>query len=465
MRKKLKSHKPKVLLLNLPANGLVHRDVGCSYTSKSNYYYPQADLFMMAANVSKISSQEYLDAIIDNINEDELFQKIKAYNPNHIFTIVSSITEDNDLRLLRKIKEKFPLIKIWATGDLIYYTNNIYPCIDVQVKDFTNHNEILKLFKNENFSKTNIINVSNDRVFKIGICPHHFAKNKKYHNPYSLYAPVAMILTNWGCPFRCSFCAARNLQGEDGKYKHRDTIEVLEEIKYALSLGFKEIYFRDFTFAIPRTEKLLDLIIDSKLNFKWSCATRVDVVNEKILIKMKKAGCYLIFYGVDGAEQNILNSINKDLRIEEVEKKVKLTKKIGIETLCSFIVGFKDENQLRTKKFIDKVNPDYLAVSILSATYGSNLRSQDNLWEQNILENNINDSTYSDNDDLVNFRNSLEKSFYLKPRRIISYFLLSIKGPRRFLIFMKSGFGLIHKWLISPLLKTKKVSGKNRIDA
>ena len=91
MRKKLNSHKPKVLLLNLPANGLVHRDVGCSYTSKSNYYYPQADLFMMAANVSKISSQEYLDAIINNINEEELFQKIKAYNPNHIFTIVSSI--------------------------------------------------------------------------------------------------------------------------------------------------------------------------------------------------------------------------------------------------------------------------------------------------------------------------------------------------------------------------------------
>lgn len=451
--------KPRVLLLNLPAYAMVHRDVGCAYTSKSNYYYPQADLFMMGANVKKLAELFFFDGVLNKISEASLLQKIREINPNFIFTIVSSITEKNDLRILKKIKEELPLISIWSTGDLIFYTDQKFREIDVQVKDFTNSNEIKKAFQ-EN-QKNTIINVSGEKEFSVGIAPHEFSLDKRYHNPYSLNSPVAMILTNWGCPFKCTFCAARNLLGEEGKFKARNDDEVISEINYAVSLGFKEIYFRDFTFAIPRTERLLDKIIASGVKIKWSCATRVDMLNEKILSKMKKAGCYLIFNGVDGGTQEILDEIKKDVTLKEIEEKIYLVKKFGIETLCSFIVGFPNEDKIKTQKFIKKLNPDYLSVSILSPTYGSNLRKKTEIWEQTVLSENLNDSTFSDNSENVKFRNKLEREFYLRPIKLINYVRLAIRGPRRIKNFLKTGAGLISKWIFSSL-GTKIVTGKRK---
>lgn len=321
--KAIQTLNPRILLLNLPALGQVHRDVGCAYTSKSDYYYPQADLLMLGAIAKKNNCELRL---VDYIFSPQLYsrenlkQLISDFNPQHIFTLISSITLKSDLDILKDVKQFFRG-KIWVCGDVVMYnTNEVIPDADVLVRDFTNTSGVEKLLQG-NFDGQQVVEVSNVKEFSIGISPHELFNINGYHNPYSLYSPTAMMLTNWGCPFGCTFCAARNVLdsgGLDFRYKVRETSEVIEELKYIEKLGFKEVYFRDFTFAIPRTEDLLDQIIENNIKLKWSCATRVDVVNEKILKKMKSAGCYLIFYGADGSDDETLKEIGKKVKTRKL---------------------------------------------------------------------------------------------------------------------------------------------------
>ena len=56
-----------------------------------------------------------------------------------------------------------------------------------------------------------------------------------------------------GCPFMCSFCAAK------GKIRERDIDKCLKEIEYLYNLGIYRFYFMDLTFGVNRfkTEELL----------------------------------------------------------------------------------------------------------------------------------------------------------------------------------------------------------------
>lgn len=442
---------PRVLLLNLPALGQVHRDVGCAYTSKSDYYYPQADLLMLGAIAKKNNHDLKLIDYIFNphlYSPEKLKQLISDFEPQHIFTLISSITLKSDLDILKNVKQYFKG-KIWVCGDVVMYnTKEVIRDADVLVRDFTNALDIEKLL-DKDFDGQQVVEVSNSKEFSIGISPHELFNVKGYHNPYSLNSPTAMLLTNWGCPFGCTFCAARNVLdsgGLDFRYKVRDTKEVIAELKYIEQLGFKEVYFRDFTFGIPRTEDLLDQMIQHRIKLKWSCATRIDVVNEKILKKMKDAGCYLIFYGADGSDDDTLKQIGKKVKIDKLFDTVRRTKSMGIEVLTSFILGFENQKPSELQSFIMRLKPDYLSLSILQPTIGSDMRREKN-WESNIYDNYLNDSTYSNDPYLVKWRNKIEREFYLNPLNALKMIKRLSKSRFRFKVFTRSGLGLVKKWI------------------
>ena len=63
-------------------------------------------------------------------------------------------------------------------------------------------------------------------------------------------------------------------------------------------------------------------------------------------MRMKKAGCERVEFGVESGNQQILNNIDKDIKLTQVEKAVNLAKKVGLSIGCSFILG----NPLRDGK-------------------------------------------------------------------------------------------------------------------
>ena len=89
---------------------------------------------------------------------------------------------------------------------------------------------------------------------------------------------------------------------------------------------------------------------------------------------MKKAGCWIIYLGIESGSQKILDAIGKRITLEQVKKAVKILKDAGIQILGSFIIGFLQDTKETIKetiKFAKSLSLDYAQFSILTPYPGT----------------------------------------------------------------------------------------------
>ena len=108
----------------------------------------------------------------------------------------------------------------------------------------------------------------------------------------------------------------------------------------------------------------------------WSCFTRANFVNEELLALMKKAGCHLILFGVESADEQILKNIRKEISLDLVVKAVRIARKVGIETRTSFMIGNPGETEETIRKSIDfaiRLDPDEVQFNITTVFPGTEM--------------------------------------------------------------------------------------------
>jgi radical SAM superfamily enzyme YgiQ (UPF0313 family) len=185
----------------------------------------------------------------------------------------------------------------------------------------------------------------------------------------------ASMLTSRGCPFSCSFCASSRLFG--GFWRGRSPENVVEEIRLLHDkFGIRNIEFVDDTFTLDqkRAEKICDEIVRGGLDISWGASSRVDTLSRRLIEKMKKAGCWILFLGIESGCQRILDAVGKRITIEQARKAVKIVKEAGIQVLGSFIIGFLQdtiETINETIRFAKTLNLDYAEFSILTPYPGT----------------------------------------------------------------------------------------------
>lgn len=160
--------------------------------------------------------------------------------------------------------------------------------------------------------------------------------------------PIGIIMTTRGCPYMCSFCASRKFY--DQSIRFRSIPNVIGEIKYLVNnFAIKEVHFEDDNLTLKRDhiEKLCRTLIKNKIDISWACPNgiRADRVDEKLLRLMKKAGCYLVAFGIESANPRILRNIHKLETIETIKKAISITNKVGIQSQGFFIFGLPGETK------------------------------------------------------------------------------------------------------------------------
>lgn len=194
------------------------------------------------------------------------------------------------------------------------------------------------------------------------------------------------VITSRGCPFGCIYCATSSFMGR--KFRKMSAERVAEEIEW-LYHRFKArgIAISDDTFTLDRkrVERICEEMRNRRLDVEWSCSSRVDTVNRDLLEKMKKAGCGMIYYGVESANQKVLEFYRKRISLKKVEDAVKHTRNAGIGVTASFILGAPIETRedcLKTIDYAIKLDPDYAQFSLLTPYPGTELYSiaKENNW-------------------------------------------------------------------------------------
>lgn len=200
---------------------------------------------------------------------------------------------------------------------------------------------------------------------------------KSYHQPHisSRREPLGYLESSRGCCFGCVFCN-KNIHGY--RVRMKSPARVVDEMERMLRLGFKEIHVIDdiFMFDGKRAIAICEEILRRKLKFPWypRGGARVDKVDRQVLAMMKKAGCYRIPFGIESGSQRILDVINKKITLEQAKRALALTKEVGLETECYFMLGLPTETEEDIKLSIDfaiKLDPDYVKFAITTPLPGT----------------------------------------------------------------------------------------------
>lgn len=273
------------------------------------------------------------------------------------------------------------------------------------------------------------------------------------------------LISSRGCPARCTFCASSIIAGR--KFRAHSPEYIIREINFLQEkYGIDHFIFEDDSFTInkERVEKLCKQLIKMKQKIVWSCFGRVTTVDKKLLDLMKKAGCYLIGYGVESGNNAILRKIKKGITKQQCLTAFRISKKAGLRTQGFFMIGHPGDTKetiMETINFAIKLNPSVAFFSPLVAYPGTEIYNDSFKLRINPSEDWSNYSPFGDhlavklNDissgDLKYYCSLAYRKFYLRPKYLLDK-LKSISSFEEFKASFLGGCVLLSKsfkWLIS----------------
>jgi anaerobic magnesium-protoporphyrin IX monomethyl ester cyclase len=185
------------------------------------------------------------------------------------------------------------------------------------------------------------------------------------------------VVSSRGCPFQCIFCGCRKFAR--GVWRPRSVENIMKELEYLKSKGYEQFLFVDdnFTLDTKRVLKLCKSMRKENLKMEWFCDSRVDHVNYDMFREMVKAGCKILYFGIESANQRILDYYKKGTTPEQARSAVLKARKAGIDVIVgSFIVGAPDETRKEvqtTLKFVHELDIDVPQLNVLGAFSGTDL--------------------------------------------------------------------------------------------
>jgi len=153
-------------------------------------------------------------------------------------------------------------------------------------------------------------------------------------------------------------------------------VNEIEFLTDRYKIKFIEFLDDTFTFDKNRVKEICNEIANRGIDVMWTGSSRVNLFNRELALKIKSAGCQIVYFGVESGSQRILNLMKKGITLEQSVKAIRLAKEVGIGTVASFILGMPDESVEEanaTIKFATRLNPDYAQFTICTPYPGTEL--------------------------------------------------------------------------------------------
>ncbi|MBI5459616.1 radical SAM protein [Methanobacterium sp.] len=260
---------------------------------------------------------------------------------------------------------------------------------------------------------------------------HYKILNMKLH--------TATMISGRGCPMQCSFCASAALHGH--QLRMRSPENVVDEMEHLINdHDSGMIAFMDDTFTLKpsRVEDICDEIKRRDIDVYWGCTARADTLSEKLLRKLSDSGCITMFLGVESADQQQLDRVNKQMTIEKIRQAFKLSRENDIRTIASVVLGMPGDTKEsieRTIKFVRELNPSYALFSLATPYPGTRFYQeavQDNLikvkdWSKYTLLSPVLETVDCSMDELKKMQKKAFRQFYLRPVYLIKQ--VRMDGP------------------------------------
>jgi anaerobic magnesium-protoporphyrin IX monomethyl ester cyclase len=148
------------------------------------------------------------------------------------------------------------------------------------------------------------------------------------------------MVASRSCPYHCTFCFHTTGQ----KYRQRTLDNFFEELDYMVArykIDYLCLADELFSTNSKRVQKFCDRI--KKYNISWWAQFRVDKITPELLQLLKESGCDVMSFGLESADNSILDSMKKQSTVEDMERTLKMVYDAGISFEGAFIFGDTNE--------------------------------------------------------------------------------------------------------------------------
>jgi len=180
----------------------------------------------------------------------------------------------------------------------------------------------------------------------------------EFNKSKTLILPVKFIK---GCPRECTFCPESS----------NKTIFVLNSSRSAKHLKdlqneYKPSGFFFLSDTLNISKQFINDFCDEMLKYKvkisWTDSVRADNLDKDTLVKMRKAGCIRLIFGMETASAKLLSYVNKKIGLKGLQNILKWSDQAGIWNGLEVICGLpyeKEEDIAETISFISN-NREYI---------------------------------------------------------------------------------------------------------
>lgn len=429
---------------------------GCSFA----LYYLQPLSYLYPAAMAERGGAEvfYLDCPVEGIDEDEFEKFLEKDNSDAYVVFTLLISKKMDLKaaeVIRKIRGDDPFIVFMGPQPTYEPDAFINHQKDLVIRGETEltMGEFVKELKVEDvrgisYQKNgkiihNPTRPPTEDLDRLPFPARHLIDKKKYFNPKLRRQPSGVILASRGCVNRCYYCVpcapnyAREIEGRRYFSKKpvvrlRSAENVIAELKQLAEESYKSISFMDdqFIWSKERTLKILDAL--KKLDLEFGILARADSLTDPEIVKsLKAAGCSYVDIGIESLNQDVLDYIQKDLKIEDFYKAIELLKKFGVEPKLNILLGScpleTKETIKETVKKVKKLGVEYVMFSICSPFPGTEFYNfcieegyiTRELNDMDALRNSLISYPHLADKELDNLIKWAYRYFYLDPQYLI----------------------------------------------
>lgn len=277
----------------------------------------------------------------------------------------------------------------------------------------------------------------------------HLANNKLYFRPDTGELQTTLV-TNRGCPFHCIYCLANQVSGTKNRYRSVDN--VIGEIRECVEQhGIRNFLFRSDLFTQNKkwVISLCQAILDNKLDIQWACNSRVDTITAEAAGWMRKAGCWIVAMGVESGDQETLDRVEKQAKVEQAFTAVKILRDANIKSSVYLLMGLPwDTPELIDKqvKFAKELDPDFLEIFYAYPFPGTKLY-EICVQEGLIKDGEIPREAYADPampglylnvEQFGKLRSRALRQYYVRPKVILRT-LKNARNPKELFNYLKHG--------------------------
>ena len=170
----------------------------------------------------------------------------------------------------------------------------------------------------------------------------------------TLPKPFISMLSSRGCPARCVFCLKTMMPA---KWRGQSAERVVSEMEYLKdNFNIRSVYFQDWEFlADPRrTRGLCRLLEEKDLGLKWGISTRVSFLKDPEYVKLlARAGCVLINCGYETGAQELLDKVDKGIKLDSARLAIQNCREAGIELRLFGLVNLPGETFSTIRRSVD----------------------------------------------------------------------------------------------------------------